>query len=39
MTADYSFGSMVGFANMLVCFLMLLIANALSRKLSQESIW
>jgi putative aldouronate transport system permease protein len=39
MTADYSFGSMVGFANMLVCLLMLLIANTLSRKLSKESIW
>lgn len=39
MTGDYSFGAMVGFANMLVCLLMLLIANLVSRKLTESSIW
>ncbi len=39
MTGDFSYGSMVGFLNMFVCLLMLLMANYVSRKLSEESIW
>ncbi len=39
MTADYSYGAMVGMLNMAVCLLMLLMANYVSRKLSEESIW
>lgn len=39
MTGDYSYGAMVGMLNMVVCLLMLLMANYVSRKLSEESIW
>lgn len=38
-TANYSYGSMVGMLNMFVCLLMLLMANYVSRKLVDESIW
>ena len=38
-TADYSYGSMVGMLNMLVCLLMLLMANFVSKRLVDESIW
>ncbi|MHB8963688.1 MAG: ABC transporter permease [Saccharofermentanales bacterium] len=39
MTGDYSYGAMVGMLNMVVCLLMLMMANYVSRKLSEESIW
>lgn len=39
MTGDYSYGAMVGMLNMVVCLLMLLMANYVSRKLAEESIW
>ena len=39
LTSNYSFGAMVGFANMAVCLVMLLMANFIARKLTDESIW
>ncbi len=36
---QFSYGAMVGFANMLVCLVMLFIGNLVSRKLTDEAIW
>jgi putative aldouronate transport system permease protein len=37
--SQFSYGAMVGFANMVVCLLMLLIGNLVSRRLTEEAIW
>ena len=37
--SQFSYGAMVGFANMLVCLLMLLVGNLISRRLTDEAIW
>ena len=37
--ADYSYGSAVGFANTLICMVMLILANKFSKKYVNESIW
>lgn len=36
---DYSYGSAVGFANTVICLLMLVLANRISKKIVDESIW
>lgn len=38
-TGDYSYGAAVGFANVLICMVMLFAANKISRKYFRESIW
>jgi len=37
--SQFSYGAMVGFANMVVCLLMLAMGNFISRKLTEEAIW
>jgi len=36
---DYSYGAAVGFANTVICLIMLILANKISKKFVDESIW